>query len=136
MSEKWKPILSGKYEVSDHGNIRVTRTGRLLKPYADKDQMYDRVDLYEDGVRIKRMVHVLVAEAFIGPKPDEHEIDHLYTNVHDNRACNLRYVDRKANRRNPITMFNHEVARIRRAIASGRKSQDEILALIDAMKGL
>lgn len=136
MTELWKPIGNGKYEVSSLGNVRVAKTGRIMKPYTDKDQMYDRVDLYEDGVRTKRMVHSLVADAFIGPKPEGFEIDHLNTNVHDNRMSNLRYVDRKSNRSNPITLFNHEVARIRRAIASGKKSQEEILALIDAMKGV
>ena len=132
--ELWKPIGTGKYEVSSLGNIRVAKTGRILKPYTDKDQMYDRVDMYEDGRRVKAMVHTLVAESFIGPKKYGMEIDHLNTNIHDNRACNLRYATRAENHRNPITLFNHEVARIRRAIASGKKSQEEIMRLINAMK--
>lgn len=136
MTERWKPIGTGKYEVSDLGNIRVTKTGRIMKPYTDKDQMYDRVDMYEDGRRIKAMVHTLVAEAFIGPKLDGMEIDHLNTNIHDNRACNLRYVTQVENRHNPVTLFNHEVARIRRAIASGKKSQEDILRLVKAMKSV
>ena len=132
----WKPIGIGKYEVSNQGEIRITKTGRIMKPYTDKLQEYDRIDMYEDGRRIKAMVHTLVANAFIGPKPDGCEIDHLNTNIHDNRACNLKYVSRAENRNNPVTKLNREIWRIKRAIASGKKSQEDILRLVNVLKAL
>ena len=80
------------------------------------------------------MVHTLVAEAFIGSKPDGYEIDHLNTNIHDNRACNLQYVTQEENRNNPLSKFNREVSRIQRAIKSGKKSQEDIMRLVKVMK--
>ena len=134
-NEVWKPVRqSESHEVSDQGRIRNAVTKRLVKPFTDKHQEYDRVTLYENGAKVKRMVHTLVAEAFIGPKPDGCEIDHINTNKHDNRASNLQYVTREENRNNPFTLFNNEVIRIRRGISSGKFSQEDILRLVGAMR--
>lgn len=136
MKENWKPLRSGEaYEVSDLGRVRNSR-GRIVKPFVDDDQNYLRVHIYDNGLRRKAMVHTLVAEAFIGPKREGMEIDHLNTNIHDNRVCNLKYVTREENRRNPVTKFNREVSRIRRAIESGKKSQEDIMRLVAVMKAI
>ena len=134
-NEVWKPVRQSEgHEVSDQGRIRNAVTKRIVKPFTDKHQEYDRVTLYENGAKVKRMVHTLVAEAFIGPKPDGCEIDHINTNKHDNRASNLQYVTREENRNNPFTLFNNEVIRIRRGISSGKFSQEDILRLVGAMR--
>lgn len=130
----WKPIGMGKYEVSNQGEVRIVKTGQAVKPFTDKLQGYDRVDMYEGGRRIRVMVHTLVASAFIGPKPAGCEIDHINTNIHDNRMCNLKYVTRTENRNNPITRLNRVMWRIKRVIASGKKSQDEIKRLENTLK--
>lgn len=136
MTENWKPVRQNdNYEVSDLGRVRNAKTKRVVKPYTDKDQTYDRVSLCDGGTHRKVMVHTLVAEAFIGPKPDGYEIDHLTTNIHDNRACNLKYVTKEENRNKPVTVFNKEVARIRRAIKAG-KSQEDIIRLVRVMKAV
>lgn len=131
----WKQIpIAPKYEASDNGEIRNARTKKVLKPFNDPLQEYDRISIYENGKKKKVMVHTLVAETFIGPKPPGHEIDHRTTNIHDNRPCNLQYVLQSHNHSNPVTQFNREVAKIRRAIASGKKSQEDIMRLVNAMK--
>lgn len=135
--ENWKPVRQNdNYEVSDLGRVRNMRTRRIVRPYIDSDQKYPRVDLYDGGSRRKFMVHTLVAEAFIGPKPDGYEIDHRNTNICDNRLCNICYVTQEENRNNPVTKFNREVYRIRRAISSGKKSQEDILRLVSVMKAV
>ena len=136
MKENWKPIGNYKYEVSDLGRVRISSSGKILKPYTDRQQEYDRVDLYEDGRRHKAMIHTLVAAEFIGPLPEGYEIDHLNTNIHDNRACNLKYVTRAENQNNPITIFNREVARIKRSINSGKRSQEDILRMVRVLKAI
>lgn len=132
----WKSIpLYPKYEASEDGEIRNARTGKVLKPFNDPLQEYDRITVYEGGHKIKVMVHFLVAWTFLGPAPEgKKEIDHLNTNIHDNRACNLSWVSRSQNCANPVSKFNREVARIRRAILSGKKSQEDILRLVKIMK--
>ncbi len=47
--------------------------------------------------------HKLVYELFSGPVPDGMQIDHINTDPHDNRLCNLRVVTPAENMRNPIT---------------------------------
>lgn len=45
-------------------------------------------------------VHTLVAAAFIGPKPEGKEVDHIDKNKENNYYKNLRYVTRKENMAN------------------------------------
>ena len=45
-------------------------------------------------------VHTLVALAFIGPKPEGKEVDHIDKNKENNYYKNLRYVTRKENMAN------------------------------------
>jgi hypothetical protein len=50
-----------------------------------------------DG-RCKRVkVHALVARAFIGPRPDGHQINHIDANPVNNRVENLEYVTPRGN---------------------------------------
>lgn len=133
--EHWKGITNyPNYEVSNLGNVRHTKTKRNLKPFTDRLQEYPRVTLFNEEGHHKFMVHILVAHAFLGTKPEGAEIDHLNSNRFDNRACNLAYVSAEENRNNPITKFNQQVSRIRKAIKSGRKSQEEIAQLIRSME--
>ena len=90
----------------------------------------------ENGKRKKVMVHILVAEAFLGPKPNGYEIDHINSIRKDNRAANLKYVTREENRNNPYTKFNYEVSRIRKMIVSGKKKVEDIDRLVRVMKAL
>jgi len=133
--ENWKTITEyPNYEVSDLGHIRRVGRKHNLKPFYDSLQEYGRVMLFNEKGKRKIMVHILVAQAFLGERPEGVEIDHLNTNLKDNRAENLAYVSARQNRANPVTKFNREVARIRKAIASGKKSQEEIMRLVAVMK--
>lgn len=79
------------WEVSNLGNVK--RNGELLD--FSSQQGY-----YMCGIG---RVHRLVAELFV-PNPDnKSEIDHIDGNKHNNRADNLRWVDRTENMANPIT---------------------------------
>lgn len=90
--ELWEPVVGfeGWYEVSSWGRIRSVaryRTNasqkrwfksKLLKPSYGKDTGYYSVTLYKDFEEPKKVrLHVLVCEAFHGPKPSpKHEVNH------------------------------------------------------------
>ena len=104
--EQWKPVngYEGIYEVSSQGRVRsVDRTvtysngrvchleGRVLRTPLSKRGGYPFVNLCIQGKCQVRTVHSLVAEAFIGPRPEGAEVCHNDGNPANNRVDNLRY---------------------------------------------
>lgn len=98
-AEVWKSVAGfDAYEVSDRGRVsRVIRDAhgnviwrRILKGSMSKPG-YRRVSLYQGGrVRYAR-VHTLVAETFIGPRPDGMMALHKDDCKANNRLENLYY---------------------------------------------
>ena len=85
--ERWKPVVGweGFDEVSDWGRVR-----RIVKQH--KSGGYPGVTLSIPGRRTKRVrVHLLVLEAFRGPRPYRQEALHGNDIAYDNRAVNLRW---------------------------------------------
>lgn len=112
----WKQI-EGKpnYEVSDDGQVRNKKTGRILKPSTRKDG-YCQVMLGRKTVPL--YIHRLVAIAFI-PNPENlPQVDHIDGVKSNNMVSNLRwsnaslnalafgYHDRIRNKQKPIRATN------------------------------
>ena len=88
--EEWRAIPAcDPYAVSSLGRVR-DRNGRILKTFsAGSTRQYEYVDL---GTKRRASVHVLVAEAFHGPKPSpRHEVRHIDGNPRHNTPENLRW---------------------------------------------
>lgn len=56
-------IDNSHYQISNKGNIRNSKTGRILKPYKKKEGLY-RVNLYYNNKRNPKYVHALLLEYF------------------------------------------------------------------------
>ena len=71
MTELWRPVVGweDKYLVSDQGNVWGIRLERCLKQRW-LDGRYKAVMLRKNRKQYTRKIHQLVAEAFIGPRPD------------------------------------------------------------------
>jgi hypothetical protein len=100
MKEKWKSIeWSSDYEVSDLGNVRSWRPigNSNQKPVNPKiisqwiNNGYPTVTLSVKQKKKNISVHILVAEAFIGPRPDKNVICHKDDNKLNNMVSNLKY---------------------------------------------
>lgn len=105
-TEEWRAIGTAPgYEVSNLGRVRslarvvpregsqgdMTRQGQDLASHLTP-KGYVRLQLRVDGKPSNRLVHCLVAEEFLGPKPtDEHEVNHRDGIKHNNRASNLEW---------------------------------------------
>jgi hypothetical protein len=88
--EEWRSLADRPgYEISSHGRLRSTRGGttRIHAMYPDRGG-YMRTSAGSDGAKL---VHILVALAFLGPRPDGMHIRHLDGDQRNNRVDNLAY---------------------------------------------
>lgn len=107
--EEWRPVVGqeGRYEVSSLGRVRFVGPrlrngvpGRVLRPSVMSNGYYG----VGVGTRTTRTVHSLVAEAFIGPRPDGCEVNHIDANKLNNALANLEYVTPVGNARHAHRM--------------------------------
>lgn len=78
------------YTISRAGVVTNTKTGRALKPFPRGKANGLSVGLPSG----RYYVHDLVAAAFIGPRPDGHDIIHLDGEPANLHVDNLAYVTR------------------------------------------
>jgi len=139
VTERWRPVPGHPgYEVSDLGRVRSYRnrqghasdTPRLLSP--GTVQGYKHIKL---GRSRQTKVHILVLEAFVGPRPEGMLCRHLDGNGMNNRLSNLRwgtaeenYADRHlhgthntGSRNGRATIDEAAVVVIRQRLAAGEK---------------
>lgn len=91
--EIWKQVPGTEYIASSTG--RVARF-RLLKPSKNKFGYYKAA--YRKGTKFKHSTaHILVAEAFLGPRPKGKFVNHKNGVKTDNRPENLEWVTPKEN---------------------------------------
>lgn len=101
--ERWLPVVGfeGRYEVSDQGRVRSldrtdssgrARRGRMLKQHAIGEYtQHWSVALYRSGRQFRRLVHRLMAEAFLGACPAGQVVRHLDDNPDNNTIGNIAY---------------------------------------------
>ena len=106
-NERWLPVSGweGYYEVSDYGRVRSVE--RVLnrsngRKYTVRQQVMATfrepknhivVTLNRDGKKsgVNRLVHQLVLEAFVGPRPDGLVACHRDDDPDNNHVSNLRW---------------------------------------------
>lgn len=98
----WLPVVGyeGLYEVSDAGDVRrvgpdasgrLRYQGRILARHLARGYVHHI--LHKAGEKPKNVLaHILVAEAFIGPRPEGHVVNHKNGDKSDPRLDNLEYV--------------------------------------------
>lgn len=126
--ERWRKIRGWDfYEVSNFGNVRsLTHTrigfvkrlgifikrplkGKVLKPGIYKGLGYKIVILNQGKKRKTLYVHLLVAEAFLPPRPCGHEIDHIDSNRANAHYKNLEWKTHAENSQHSIDTGSRRV---------------------------
>jgi hypothetical protein len=102
-SEIWKPAVSSRFqdgvndlEVSNLSRVRKN-TGYMMKPQLKDGYHCIKRTICTNGPLKTIYIHHLVAETFIGKRPEGLVIDHIDGNKHNNRADNLRYLSNVEN---------------------------------------
>jgi hypothetical protein len=87
----------GLYQVSNFGRVKSLKCGRekILKPYDSEG--YTRISLHKSNKRKDIRVHIMVALAHIGARPEGLVIDHIDENKSNNNVSNLRYITSREN---------------------------------------
>ena len=112
--EQWKDVVGyeGVYQISSYGRIKsvARKVGckngsfrwlpeKIITPLFAKGGYLNIVGSRKQ-VRSTLIIHQLVAEHFIGPRPQGCVIDHIDRNRTNNQVDNLRYVTPSENQRN------------------------------------
>ena len=102
MIEMFKPSRFPEYEVSNLGRVkrvvggRGVRIGHCLSPHKTSNG-YLNVRLTTNGQKKIPSIHGLVAEAFLGPRPQGLQVRHLDGDKTNNSIHNLAYGTPKEN---------------------------------------
>jgi len=154
--EKWKKIWWAKdYEVSNLGRVRSWK----VNPPNKKDRVVKEPKILsvkigsrgypcvairsDDNVKKMPNVHVLVAEAFLGPRPEGMVVCHINDNKTDCTLENLEYGTHSHNKQQAIKngampygekhpqskLSNEEVKKIKKLLDEGRLTHKQISAI-------
>src|SRR5574344_1812368 len=123
--EKWKQIEDMCYEISSESRVRrVLKDGRAIKKYGNykylklinhkgKNTDYFEITL---GRNYKKLVHRLVADAFLDKQEDRMFVNHKNGNGHDNRVENLEWCTLQENSthasKNDLTNPNYKRVKV------------------------
>ena len=122
-AEEWRSVIGyeGLYEVSSYGRVKsldrtrlnrwgeYTMPGRVLKSAKDA-KGYPLVAMAKDGKLKSRRVHLLVLEAFIGPRPSGMFACHTDGDASNSWVGNLRWDTASANTYDKIRHGTHTQA--------------------------
>ena len=138
--EEWKEVIEyeGIYEVSNLGNVRgVDRIlsngthwkGIVLKP-GEYSNGYKFVCLRKDGFTKNKMIHRLVAQAFI-PNPNGYKcVNHKDGDKANNKLSNLEWITHSENQKHAsriglkkTKLSKEKLKYIKEQLAKGRSQQ-------------
>ena len=95
------PGFKGRYSISESGEVKDFKTGRVIKPHMSgvSRRNYHQVTLYVDGKKFTKRIHSWMAITYLSHKYGDRKIvvDHLDNNPLNNNLSNLRVITMKLN---------------------------------------
>lgn len=148
MKELWKEIegFEGLYEVSNMGRVKALdryvmnngglqhKAERILKQNIQKNK-HCMVVLCKNGKTYPKLVHRLVAIAFIPNPQNKPVVDHIDTDPTNNKVENLRWATVKENANNPLSRVNNSKSKKGHPYYGRPLTEEERKKISDAHKG-
>lgn len=92
----FRGVEINEYECDEKGNIYRKGSNIPLKSYRDL-RGYLQVKLSVNGKPFNAKVHAVIANTWIGPRPEGAIIEHKDLNKHNNAVHNLEYISQREN---------------------------------------
>lgn len=148
MCEVWKAIdgFEGLYEVSNKGRVKalertIINNGGLQRRHEKilkinySGNRHGLVVLCKNSKTYSRLVHRLVAIAFIPNPENKPVVDHIDTDTHNNCVENLRWVTVQENCMNPITRINNSKSKMGHPFRGRELTNEERAKISDKLRG-
>jgi hypothetical protein len=129
MSENWLPVVGFEelYEISDYGNLKTIKTGKLKKPTRNKKDGRMYALLWKKNQYKLIKIHRLVLTAFVGPCPDGMECCHNDGDASNNLLQNLRW-DTPQN--NQLDRIKHGTSNRGERCASSKLTETQVRSIL------
>lgn len=126
--EIWKDIPGyGGYQASTLGRIRSLKFGKckIIKLNYSNNTGYAKVTLFNNGKKMSKAVHKMIAITFLDHKPEESNlvIDHISGQKLDNRLCNLQELPIRENQHKSMNKTNNTSIYIGVSKATGKRNK-------------
>lgn len=98
-NEIFKPIegYENLYEISNLGNLKTLKTGKITNGWEHCKYGHRKVRLYKNNIAKDFYLHRLVAYAFIPQIENKIYVNHIDSNPNNNCASNLEWCTQKEN---------------------------------------
>ena len=127
--EQWKDIegYEGIYQISSHGRVRSFKNGKIkiMKPRIN-DKGYNTACLRKDGKSKYKLVHRLVAEAFIPNNDGKPYVNHIDGNKLNNNINNLEWVTPSENTLHAISTGLLDITNFTQSMKGKKQSKEHI----------
>ena len=108
-SSNGRIISKGRIVISAYGSTKWKEP--KLQIAKSNRYGYQNVTVSQNGIAKPRLVHRLVAKAFLANPEGKPEIDHIDANPSNNNVTNLRWCTKQENRLNPISYKRNNESR-------------------------
>lgn len=94
------------YEVNENGtifrNVKSKKQNKIVLDMHHSQTGYYKTTVYFKKKTKRVMMHIVVAECWLGDKPEGMSVDHIDKNTHNNHYTNLRYATHSEQMKNRV----------------------------------
>lgn len=107
----WKQYKDTGYDICKLGLVRSRKTGVVLAESIHRGHI--RVQMYINGIKKNRPIHIMVAELFVDKPADKNIVNHLNTIKIDPYYRNLEWTTLSGNTKHAVENGLIDMARVR-----------------------